>query len=93
MKKLIVLVAVLGFSSLLTADAYTKCAGCHGMNGEKTALKKSKVIAQMSKAEIVLSLKGYQDGTYGGAMKDLMQAQMKDLSDADIQMIADKIGK
>ena len=47
----------------------------------------------MTKAEIVASLKGYQDGTYGGAMKGLMVGQVKGLDDASIQAIADQIGK
>ena len=75
------------------ASAYKKCAGCHGQNGEKAALGKSKVIANMSKQEIVDSMKGYQNGTYGGPMKGLMVGQVKGLSDADIQAIADMIGK
>ncbi|MBU0720489.1 cytochrome C [bacterium] len=93
MKKVIVLCAILGLSSLAMADAYQKCAGCHGANGEKSALNKSKVIADMSKADIVAAMNGYKSGTYGGAMKGLMAGQVKSLSDADINAIAEKIGK
>ncbi|OIP54552.1 MAG: cytochrome C [Helicobacteraceae bacterium CG2_30_36_10] len=93
MKKIVVLLAVLGLSSLAMADAYQKCAACHGANGEKVALGKSKIISDLSKAEIVLALKGYQGGTYGGAMKGLMAVQVKGLSEADIEEIANKIGK
>ena len=93
MKNVIVFLAVLGLSSAAMADAYQKCAGCHGGAGEKAALGKSKVISDMTKQEIVDSLKGYQAGTYGRAMKGLMVAQVKDLSDADIDAIAAKIGK
>jgi len=75
------------------ADAYSKCMGCHGANGEKKALNKSKVIKDMTKAELKDSLIGYQNGTYGGAMKGLMSAQVKNLSVADIDFIANKIGK
>lgn len=75
------------------ADAYSKCMGCHGANGEKKALNKSKVIKDMTKAELKDSLLGYQNGTYGGAMKGLMAAQVKNLSTADIDFIANKIGK
>jgi len=53
---------LLTYSSAL----YKKCAGCHGQTGEKVALGKSKVIKDMSKADIVVALKGYKDGTYGG---------------------------
>ena len=93
MKKVIVLLAVLGLSSLAMADAYKKCAGCHGATGEKVALGKSKVISSMSKADIVAAMKGYKDGTYGGAMKGLMKGQVASLSDADMNAIAEKIGK
>ena len=93
MKKVIMFLAVLGLSSGAMADAYTKCAGCHGANGEKVALGKSKVISSMTKQEVVDSLKGYQAGTYGGPMKGLMKAQVKGLSAADIDAIAAKVGK
>ena len=93
MKKVIVFLAVLGLSSVAMADAYKKCAGCHGVNGEKKALGKSKVMSAMSKADIVAALKGYKAGTYGGAMKGLMKGQVGSLSDADMTAIAEKIGK
>ena len=94
MKKVIIASLILVASaSIASADAYTKCAGCHGAAGEKVALNKSKIIKDMSKADIVSSLKGYKDGTYGGAMKGIMKGQVASLSDADIQAIADKIGK
>lgn len=93
MKKVIMFLAILGLSSGAMADAYTKCAGCHGANGEKAALGKSKVMSSMTKQEIIDSLKGYQAGTYGGAMKGLMVGQVKGLSAADIDAIAAKIGK
>ena len=80
-------------STACYADAYSKCIGCHGANGEKKALGKSKVIKDMSKAEIEASLLGYQNGTYGGQMKGLMIAQVKSLSADDIKAIANKIGK
>jgi len=93
MKKVLVFLAVLGLSTAAMADAYAKCAGCHGANGEKKALGKSKVISDMSKAEIVSALKGYKDGSYGGAMKGLMKGQVASLSDADMTAIAEKVGK
>lgn len=94
MKKVIIASLILVASaSIASADAYTKCAGCHGAAGEKAALNKSKIMKDMSKADIVAALKGYKDGTYGGAMKGLMKGQVASLSDADMQAIADKIGK
>lgn len=83
----------LGLATIVSADAYEKCATCHGKNGEKEALKKSKIIADMTKAEIVSSLKGYKNNTSNEPMKKLMAAQVKNLSDADFEAIAQKIGK
>jgi hypothetical protein len=47
----------------------------------------------MTKEEIKISLIGYQDGTYGGALRALMSAKVKNISSADIEFIANKIGK
>jgi cytochrome c len=94
MKVAIVLTGVLFFGSSLMADPYAKCIVCHGKTGEKAALGgKSKVIKDMSKAEITAALKGYQDGSYGGAMKAMMVNHVKGLSAADIDAIANTIGK
>lgn len=66
-----------------------KCATCHGAQGEKKALNKSKIMKDLSKEEFISSLKGYQNGTYGGTMKNLMLPQVKDLSEEQIQALAD----
>ena len=91
MKKIVI-------ASLLTAcvafaNPYAKCVACHGANGEKVALGKSKIIKDMTKADFVASLKGYQDGTYGGAQKGLMVGQVKDMTEATMNEIADLIIK
>lgn len=70
---------------------YTKCVGCHGTNGEKVALGKSKIIKNMTKEQIVNALKGYQTGTYGGTMKGVMVGQVSGMTDSDIEQIADYI--
>ena len=75
------------------AALFTKCAGCHGAKGEKHALGKSNIIAGQSKADLVKKIKGYQDGSYGGAMKGLMVSQVKGLNDAQIEALADYISK
>ena len=94
MKKIALIAgALLVATSTLSADAFSKCAGCHGTNGEKKALGKSKVINTFTKAEIVTAINGYKDGSYGGAMKGLMKGQVSSLSDADIKFISEKIGK
>lgn len=90
------LIAASLLSSTLLADGsslYKRCSSCHGQKGEIVALGKSKVINQMSKSDFVKALKGYQEGTYGGPMKGLMSGQVKNLSNADMEAIADAIIK
>ena len=96
MKKIVSIGLLLGLAStiaLANTAAYKKCVGCHGANGEKVALGKSKIIKDMTKADIETALLGYQAGTYGGAMKGLMTGQVKGLSAADIKDIANQVGK
>lgn len=96
MKKLLFLGLVAGVltsQGLFAEPLYQKCITCHGAQGEKVALGKSKIIKDMSKEDFIASMKGYQDGTYGGPMKAVMLGQVKGLSDADIQKIADFIVK
>jgi cytochrome c len=69
-----------------------KCASCHGTNAEKPALGKSQVIAGWDAAKTETALRGYIDGTYGGAMKAVMQGQAKALGDAQINAVAEYIG-
>jgi len=69
-----------------------KCASCHGAHAEKAALGKSQVIAGWDAAKIEKALRGYVDGTYGGAMKTIMQGQAKALSDAQIKAVAEYVG-
>ena len=92
MKKIIIAASLLT-ACVAFANPYAKCAGCHGADGEKAALGKSKIIKDMPKAEFVAALKGYQDGTYGGAMKNLRVGQVKGLDEATIQALADQIAK
>lgn len=93
-KKIVLAAAILSLgASTLFANPYTKCVGCHGANGEKVALGKSKIIKDMTKQEIIDAMVGYQNGTYGGPMKGLMLGQVKGVSQADIEAIANQIGK
>lgn len=66
---------------------YLKCAGCHGLNGEKPALGKSQIINGWTSQQIVDALKGYKSDSYGGVMKGVMKAQVAVLSDEDINAL------
>ena len=92
MKKTLVTLSVVAITATSTFAANTTvCAGCHGANFEKAALGKSKIVKDMAKADIITALKGYKDGSYGGAMKGVMKGQADKLSDADIEEIAASI--
>ena len=75
------------------ASLYKKCVSCHGAKGEKVALGKSKVIAEMDVTQLQVAIKGYQNGSYGGSMKALMQGQVKTLSDDQISQLAKYISQ
>jgi len=88
-KGLVLVGALLATSSVMaSADLYKKCAGCHGVHGEKKAMGKSKVIASMNESEVQIALNGYKNGTYGATMKGLMKGQVRSLSSADIDSLA-----
>lgn len=69
------------------------CSSCHGYDFDKQALNKSKIISKMSEEEILSSLTGYKDGTYGGAMKSLMKSQVMKYTDDELKEIAKYIVK
>ena len=94
MKKLALTLAMVGATSLFAADGaalYKKCVSCHGADASKKALGKSQVIKGWDAAKTASALKGYKDGSYGGAMKGLMKGQVASLSDADIDALANYI--
>lgn len=82
-------------STLLMADgaaSFAKCAGCHGQNGEKSALNKSAIIAGQDAAKTVEQIKGYKAGTLNQhGMGGMMKMQVASLDDKAIQEIADYI--
>ncbi|ADN09494.1 c-type cytochrome [Sulfurimonas autotrophica] len=70
------------------AKLFTVCSSCHGAHAEKKALGKSQIIKGWDEAKIIMALKGYKDGTYGGAMKAVMKGQVTKLSEDDIKALA-----
>lgn len=93
MKKVFLTSFLISISSVyLSANTLFKpCIGCHGENGEKSALNRSKIINQMSRAEIIEALNGYKNNTYGGPMKGLMKVQVKKLTEEEIELLAKSI--
>jgi len=90
-KQSIITIATIGLFSMTAAADTAACVGCHGADFEKAAMGKSKIVKDMSKAEIETALKGYKDGSYGGAMKAIMKGQVATLDDAAIAKIATSI--
>ena len=94
MKKIALVLAIATASTLMAADGaalYKKCISCHGAKAEKKALNKGQIIQGWSVDKLVASMKGYKDGTYGGAMKGLMKGQVASYDDAKIQAVAEYI--
>jgi cytochrome c-type protein NapB len=90
MSKVIKLAALsaLVVAPALYAASVAACTACHGQQFETAAMGKSKIVKNMSKEEIVAAMKGYKDGSYGGAMKGIMKGQVASLDDAAIEGIA-----
>ena len=95
MKKL-ALLAFIGAASLaLGAEApvvFKKCQICHGPTGQKLAPGSKQTIAGLPKDKLLEDLKGYKAGTAdNGGNKNIMYAQMKNVSDEDIEALAEYI--
>ncbi|RLA72957.1 MAG: hypothetical protein DRG78_23165 [Epsilonproteobacteria bacterium] len=70
-------------------EAYTKCAGCHGVDGKTKALGKSLVIAGQTKEELITKLNGYKAGTLNvSGMGNLMKGQVASMDDATINAVS-----
>jgi len=94
MKKVILLLTTVFALSLMANDGaglFKKCAGCHGNKAQNKALNKSQIIQGWDKEKLAAALKGYKDGTYGGAMKGLMKGQVASYDDAKIDAVAEYI--
>lgn len=87
-KPLLLSMVVTGLMAQTNID---NCYACHGINFEKQAMGKSKVVADMNNTALINSMLGYQDGNYGGPLKVIMENQLKDLTVDQIEEIAELI--
>ena len=86
MKKLVSLMVLGAAGTLFAANVnLASCKGCHGAKFEKSALGKSKIVANLTEEEIANSLIGYKNGTYGGPMKGIMKGQVARYSDEELK--------
>ena len=95
MKKTTLILALL--SSILVAgnsgqETFAKCIGCHGANGEKSALGKSAIITGQDKDLTVKQLTAYKKGDLNAhGMGGLMKGQLATLNEEDIKNVAEYI--
>ncbi|SFV70373.1 Cytochrome C553 (soluble cytochrome f) [hydrothermal vent metagenome] len=94
MKKLVMTIWFTG-TALLMADGaatFSKCAHCHGENGEKSALGKSAVIKGQKAAKTVKQLTAYKAGTLDQhGMGSLMKGQVASMDEAAMKSVANYI--
>ena len=75
-------------------ELFKKCQPCHGKKAELHALRRSDIIAYYKKDDIIDALKAYQKGKrerhrFGYLMKGIVS----DLSDYEINILADYISQ
>jgi len=97
MKKIVLAsIAALTLTSVAMAGVNgAACAACHGKSFEKVAMGKSKVVSDMTHAEIEAALLGYKNtaGFGHSPMKGAMAGQVKRYSDEDLKAFSQTIGK
>ena len=89
MKKVIVSLAVLGAVSLFAEVNPAACKGCHNPNG----MAKNFDLSKLAPADIVAKLKDYKAGKIKTPMAGVMKGQAARLSDADMEKVANELGK
>ena len=99
MKKCLTFLSLTAFvfagSMAVAADAAemfkSSCAGCHGVDGSKSAGGTTPLKGQ--KADAVLKmLEGYKGGSFGGDKKAIMENVVKKHSADDLKQLAEYIG-
>jgi cytochrome c553 len=89
MKKILLLILTTVALIANSEDLYKNCAGCHGENGELSALGQSKIITGQESNLTIKQLTAYQNGElnqYG--LGNIMQLQLTSLSESDIEELA-----
>lgn len=79
-------------SNLSGAELYSKCAPCHGDNGDGTEAYPP--LNTLTKERLIEMLTGYQQGSYGsGNNKKIMQVQAQGMSREDMEKLAEFVTK
>ena len=93
---LILATIAISFSALTIAkppSAAASCSACHGVDGGKTIMPNYPKIKGQNKQYIVEVLKAYRSGKRQGGNAAIMIGQSANLSDSDIEAIADYYSK
>lgn len=80
-------------ASVDAKDLFKSCSACHGLNGEKPALGKSKLIQGWSAAKVTKALNEFKNGTYDSPTKKIMKSNASRLNDEQIKILSDYISK
>ncbi len=96
MKKMLFVLAIsaVGLMAADGAALYKKCAACHGVAGDKVppGSKATTTVNTLTKDKLVEDLQGYRAGTLDQySAGKLMTPNAKNLSDEDIEALADYI--
>lgn len=95
----VALLAVFGtaFAAENTEDATvlykTRCQSCHGPDGGQPPIPGITPIKGQSSENLLNMLKGFQKGTFGGPQKQVMEGITHQLTDDQMQSLADYISK
>jgi cytochrome c len=69
------------------------CAGCHGANGEKATMPGSSKLAGQDKTRLLQVMKDIRDGRRTEGMSSVMQPGLQELSEADLEAVADWLSR
>jgi len=89
MKKISLLILTTIALMANSEELYKNCAGCHGENGETSALGQSKIITGQDSNLSIKQLTAYKNGElnqYG--LGNIMQLQLTNLNETDIEELA-----
>lgn len=71
----------------------TRCQSCHGPDGGQSPIPGINPIKGQSSENLLNMLKGFQQGTFGGPQKQVMEGITHQLTDEQMQSLADYISK
>ena len=92
MKNLLLLILTTLALIANSEELYKNCAGCHGENGETSALGQSTVIRGQESNLTIKQLTAYKNGElnkYG--LGNIMKLQLTSLNESDIEELAEYI--